>query len=213
MQTVKDSIYGPTKILPDGKWLVGRYITADEGQTWQDIYPPAASSKYALNKDNIIFASCEIANSDSTLYYVLRSLDFGHHWSIAGQFYDSGSILDIAIDLDGRLLVSAQYAMYRSLHTTGISESPSIDYLYLSQNYPNPFNPNTTIEYSLPNRAAVTLSVTDTYGRTVKTFELGVLEPGSHRQNLDLSGFPGGMYFYNLRAGNAVQTKKMLLVK
>ncbi|MDP3829936.1 MAG: YCF48-related protein [Ignavibacteriaceae bacterium] len=83
----------------------------------------------------------------------------------------------------------------------------------LSQNYPNPFNPVTTISWQLPVSSHVTLKVYDVLGKEVATLINNEFEAGSHSVNFDASNFSSGIYFYELRAGNFIQSKKMLLMK
>jgi len=85
--------------------------------------------------------------------------------------------------------------------------------LQLLQNYPNPFNPSTTIEYDLPRRLNVRLSVYDVLGRPMATIVNGIEEPGTHRAKFDASHLSGGVYFYRLSAGNFAQTRKLILMK
>jgi hypothetical protein len=85
--------------------------------------------------------------------------------------------------------------------------------LQLSQNYPNPFNPFTTIHYQIPSRAHVTLTVFDLLGREVATLVDGMEEPGEKRATFDGSALASGVYFYRLRAGDFVQTRKLVLVR
>ncbi len=82
----------------------------------------------------------------------------------------------------------------------------------LEQNYPNPFNPSTTIRYALPWQSYITLSIFNTLGQQVAELVRGELEAGSHEAKFDAAGLPSGVYFYRLRAGDFVQTKKLILL-
>ncbi|UCG61521.1 MAG: VCBS repeat-containing protein [Candidatus Zixiibacteriota bacterium] len=88
----------------------------------------------------------------------------------------------------------------------------------LSQNYPNPFNPFTTIQYNLPSKADVTITVYNLLGQRVRLFQEGVRPAGTHQVVWDGrtdSGQPvsTGIYFYQLKAGDYLEAKKMLLLK
>lgn len=84
---------------------------------------------------------------------------------------------------------------------------------YLDQNYPNPFNPSTTIRYALPSKAHMTLTVFNTLGQQVATLVNETQDAGYHDVRFDGSGFASGVYFYRLRAGEYVSTKKLVLLK
>jgi|GEM_PF-2981985 len=90
----------------------------------------------------------------------------------------------------------------------------------LSQNYPNPFNPSTTIRFAVPGNVAdrTQLTVFNMLGQKVKVLINEQLSPGNHSivwdgrdrfNNLTASG----VYFYELRAGDFVQVRKMALMK
>ena len=88
----------------------------------------------------------------------------------------------------------------------------------LYQNRPNPFNPATTIAFTLPKRAHVDLSIYDIEGKLVKTLTDGPLEAGYHESawdGTDIRGNPAvsGVYFYRLKAGKQVLTRKLVLLK
>ncbi len=89
----------------------------------------------------------------------------------------------------------------------------------LEQNYPNPFNPETTIRYSLTERAATRLEIYSLIGRRVRTLVSEVQPPGTYRIVFDGRDdfgrpLPSGVYFYRLTSGrNHVAMKKMLLMK
>ncbi len=107
-----------------------------------------------------------------------------------------------------------------------LAEIPQSYQLY--QNYPNPFNPNTKIKYSIPQTdnpllggakgGFVTLKVYDVLGNEVATLVNEYKPAGNYEvefnghsdKGQDLSS---GVYFYTLRAGNFVQTKKMILLR
>ena len=85
----------------------------------------------------------------------------------------------------------------------------------LKQNYPNPFNPSTTIKYSIPSAGGVQnviLKVYDVLGREVATLVNKEQKPGNYQIVFNASELSSGTYFYKLKAGNFIETKKMLLL-
>jgi hypothetical protein len=83
----------------------------------------------------------------------------------------------------------------------------------LSQNFPNPFNPSTTIRFSLPHRSSVSLLVYNTLGQQVSVLVQGEETAGLHEVSFDGSHLASGVYFYRIRAGGFVQTKRFLLIR
>jgi hypothetical protein len=83
----------------------------------------------------------------------------------------------------------------------------------LNDNYPNPFNPSTIISWQLAAGSFVTLKVYDVLGKEVKTLVNERQEAGTHSISFDGSTLSSGVYFYQLRAGSFLWTKKMLLTK
>ena len=83
----------------------------------------------------------------------------------------------------------------------------------LEQNYPNPFNPSTRIRYSVPNRSNVIIRVFDILGREIETLVDGEKQTGTYEITWHSKGLPSGVYFYQIKAGDFIQTKKMLLLK
>ena len=88
----------------------------------------------------------------------------------------------------------------------------------LRQNYPNPFNPTTTINFDLPHRSTVALSIFNMLGQRVATLvnedkdagRYEVVWDGRHDQGIQVSS---GVYFYRLTADQFVETRKMLFMK
>ncbi|MDP1994779.1 MAG: T9SS type A sorting domain-containing protein, partial [Ignavibacteria bacterium] len=89
----------------------------------------------------------------------------------------------------------------------------------LQQNYPNPFNPTTVIQYALPYESNVNITVYNTLGQVVKTFNEGTKQTGSYNVNFNGEGLSSGIYLYNINAvsingkQNFQATKKMILIK
>ena len=81
------------------------------------------------------------------------------------------------------------------------------------QNYPNPFNPSTTIKWQMPETGLVTLKIYDVLGREITMLVNEELSAGKHETIFDASRLSSGIYFYHLKAGSFIQTKKMLLLK
>jgi hypothetical protein len=83
----------------------------------------------------------------------------------------------------------------------------------LFQNYPNPFNCETKIQFSIVKAMEVKLTIYDLLGREVRTLICECRQAGVHTANFDATGLSSGMYFYMLQAGEAVETKRMILLK
>jgi hypothetical protein len=120
---------------------------------------------------------------------------------------------------------------------TSISdESLLLNDFRLEQNYPNPFNPSTKIRYTitLPSYPSpykgegrreryVTLKVYDILGNEVATLVSEEQSPGTYEVEFNnvgmrhssssVKGLPSGVYFYQLKTGNFIQTKKMILLR
>ncbi|MBK8944280.1 MAG: T9SS type A sorting domain-containing protein [Ignavibacteriae bacterium] len=95
---------------------------------------------------------------------------------------------------------------------------PIIDHYELFQNYPNPFNPTTTIKYSIPSsvqseKSNVKLIIYDVLGKEIETLVNENKSPGNYEVNFNASNFAAGVYYYQLKTGDFVKTKKMVLMK
>lgn len=107
--------------------------------------------------------------------------------------------------------------------TTDISDKNNKEILKfnLNQNYPNPFNPNTIINYTIPkvlgnkfsSSINVELKIYDSLGREVATLVNEIKPPGNYETNFNASQYSSGVYYYQLKAGDFVQSKKMVLLK
>ena len=87
------------------------------------------------------------------------------------------------------------------------------DEFSLYQNRPNPFNPITEISFSLPVASQVNLDVYNIAGQRVASIADGQYEAGNHSATWDASEQASGVYFYRMKAGEFVETRKMMLLK
>ncbi len=83
----------------------------------------------------------------------------------------------------------------------------------LSQNYPNPFNPTTEVKFSLAHAGVISLTVYNVLGQVVSVVAQGYKPAGQYTYSVNMDRFASGVYFYSLREGANVITKKMLLLK
>jgi hypothetical protein len=98
--------------------------------------------------------------------------------------------------------------------TAGVSGDGTIPAtVALHQNYPNPFNPATKIEFELPQRSAVRLTVVDLLGQEVEVLASGDFTAGSHRATWDASRYRSGVYFYRLQTESHSAVRKLILLK
>jgi len=116
-----------------------------------------------------------------------------------------------------------QNTSYNALRTWGtflglyvsvkeISSNIPEDY-NLFQNYPNPFNPSTKIQFQIKETSFASLKVYDAIGNEIATLFNEDLPGGKYEVEFNANELTSGVYFYQLRAGNSVETKKMLLIK
>ncbi len=103
---------------------------------------------------------------------------------------------------------------------TGIKENNSqILSFNLEQNYPNPFNPSTKIKYFVPQSSQVQIKIFDVLGNEIETLVNEEKPAGNYELTWNAGGvsakggYAPGVYFYQLRAGSFVETKKMILLK
>ncbi len=88
----------------------------------------------------------------------------------------------------------------------------------LGQNFPNPFNPETVIEYFLPRESQVQITIYNLLGQKVRDLIDQRVSAGHQKVSWDGRNDKGeavssGIYFYRMRAGEFVQTKRMVLLK
>src|SRR5574342_625908 len=84
---------------------------------------------------------------------------------------------------------------------------------FLSQNFPNPFNPSTKIRYSIPQTTFVSLKIYDILGNEIAALVNEEKQIGNYEVEFKGDRLSSGIYFYNLKAGEFSETKKMIILK
>lgn len=203
----------------DKGWI---FRSSDDGNSWVR----SDSGVSMVSIQGIVFQSSGkgfvVGGKTASGSSIYASIDNGRTW-----FADTpgDSIMQsVGITSDGYVLVSGYSgALYRSasaLTSTsvkgGTKEAPI--QFRLAQNYPNPFNPSTTIQYQLQTRSKVEINIYNEIGQLVRRLVDDFREVGVHSVLWDGKDSQGrvvssGTYFYQVRAGNFVDAKKMLLLK
>ena len=104
------------------------------------------------------------------------------------------------------------------LHGLAIDSESLLESFTLDPAYPNAFNPITTIRYNLPEQSYVAIKIYDLLGREVRTLVNQTQNPGFRSVSWNATNDNGkpvsaGVYLYQIRTGEFVQTKKMVLLK
>jgi photosystem II stability/assembly factor-like uncharacterized protein len=189
--------------------------TTDYGKTWNGLDSP--SNGFASVPTKVIAIDSTDGHIYAGTYWgVYLSTDNGSTWTKFGAGLPIAVVDDIAIQYSTHTIRVGTHGrgVWQIGVTTGIASSSSVQYTFaVNQNYPNPFNPTTDISYQLQTKAHVTLTVYDLIGNLVTTLVNEDEEPGVHHVIFDGSHLATGVYFYKLVAGNAVTTKKMVLLK
>lgn len=92
-----------------------------------------------------------------------------------------------------------------------IDESTST--IILKQNYPNPVHNKTEIEFRIPESNFTSLKIYNLKGQEISTLVNDDMKPGSYKVRWDGRSFQGGVYYYTLKVGRFVKTRKLILLR
>lgn len=134
--------------------------------------------------------------------------------------------MHLAIDGMNNILISGrsvaslspviyEFATIRYSQTiTAINSLETTDHGFiLKQNYPNPFNPETVIEYAVPFKSHIKISLFDLLGRELITVVNETKESGLYSAEINGENLAGGIYFYILQTSGIKIVKKLNLIK
>ncbi len=199
---------------------VGTIIgTLDRGGNWQPW-----SSGTQLDLTDVTYLNNTTAISVGHNGTILSSLDLGISWTpqqsptlknlLGVSFFNND--FGMAVGDSGIVLVTHTGGVVVSVEENAAIEIPAG--FLLHQNYPNPFNPETVIKYQLRASADVELAIYNLLGQRIRLLLSQNQPDGFHQikwHGTDDAGraVSSGVYFYELRAGDVRQTKKMLLLQ
>ena len=190
--------------------------------------PVELSALTALaNRNNVVVNWTTAIETNNSGFEVERQLKGTSEWNKAGFVDGKGTTTEVSAYsfVDKGLQMGKYSYRLKQIDFDGTFEYSNVIEVDVSapqeytlyQNYPNPFNPATTIEYSLPEKSNVTISIYTALGELVKTLVNESVEAGYQKATFDASNLPSGTYIYQIRATSEgktfVDSKKMMLIK
>ncbi|MEJ2102941.1 MAG: T9SS type A sorting domain-containing protein [Ignavibacteriaceae bacterium] len=127
---------------------------------------------------------------------------------------DSLSVVVFVQSTGAMTVYQSETINYDELSITGVeNEISKVSDFKLEQNYPNPFNLGTTINFSIPEASFVSLKIFNSVGEEIRTLVAEKLSAGSYKYYWNAEGLTSGIYFYKIKTGRFIKTKKMILMK
>ena len=120
------------------------------------------------------------------------------------------NITAIQIDAEGN---TSGFSLPKTVGITNGKNSSLPNHYELYQNYPNPFNPVTRINFSIPNTNYVTIKLYDILGKEVAILVNEEKPAGNYEINFDAGNLSSGVYFYRMKSGSYISTKKLVLLR
>jgi len=200
----------------DGRGAISK--TTDNGNNWATTF----FNNPLWGIDFPISGASQVGYCVGDSGTIVKTYDAGENWQeqISGTSEKLNKVY--FIDLDFGFIVGDNGLILRTITggepiTTKKDDDLLVKEFILHQNYPNPFNPTTKIKYQIPGLNFVTLKVYDVLGKEVATLVNEEKSAGTYEVKFNpASGIQNpasGIYFYQLKAGSFIQTKKMILLK
>ncbi len=219
-----------TRIAAHG-YSMGAFVTAAFVGTYPNLFRVASHGGGGVNDSRLAWTKMAQAQGITVPYQIhhagadstvplpddqrLDSLLLARGVQQQMFIYPGYSHTDLPFDTTMLNRVRTWYTAHGLIPAAGIEEGDNVvpRSFSLGQNYPNPFNPGTTIEYTLPAAAHVTLQVFDVLGREVATLVDGTETAGVKSVRFDASRLSSGVYYYRIAAGSFNGAKQMLLLR
>lgn len=203
-------------------WIVGDngkvLNTTDGGANWNYITNSGINANERSKSVFFLDANTGWISSkdDQGHAFIKQTTDGGASWTTHGTFTGYGSIYSIYFydAQNGWVTGFDPPSIYHYSGTTDNSDQINpVNEFELQQNYPNPFNPGTRIQYSINSSKFVSLKVYDVLGNEIATLVSEDKPAGNYEVDFTSSGLTSGVYFYQLKSGSYLETRKMILMK
>ena len=184
--------------------------TTDGGKNWTSQLNGSYSilySVYFTDQNNGWVVGSEIINTTDGGENWTSQTSWGH---LLNSVYFTNRSTGWAVGYNGVILKTTN-AGITFIEEEEIEETPTS--YFLSQNYPNPFNPSTKIKYSVPKFSRVIIIMFDILGKEIEILVNEQKPAGDYELTWNAANLPSGVYFYQIKTGEFIQTKKMILLK
>lgn len=221
-------------------WSSGIRVNQDALNNGKTQYFPAIDID-KFGGINIIYYDDRTTTNDSTSVFLSRSTDGGLSWTDykisdhnfkplpiggLGQGYQGDNIDIVAVEnklfpiwMDNSTGIYQIWSAAISFEPNKVENyQESIEDFYLYQNYPNPFNPTTKISWRSPINGWNILKIFDVLGNEIATLvdeykSKGYYEVNFNINTVQIGKLTSGIYFYQLKVGEFIETKKMILLE
>ena len=189
----------PDLVFPEDKAVVNSDTV---NFIWSTDFPDISGYRLILSTDSLFTASVDTFITDTSLQMIGLLADQKYYWKVK------------ACNTLGYGAYSRTHSFTKVLTSMDEENDALPKEFSLLQNYPNPFNPTTTISWGSPVSSYQTIKLFDVLGRELETIVNGYYEAGNHSVDYTAnSKLPSGVYYYQLRAGNYISTKKMIYLR
>ena len=183
----------------------GLFYSNNNGNSWTTLTNPGSSgSSYALAvaaNGDVFCGPNDFLGNESGLYV---STDTGGSWTATTSGLTNTYANGFAINRSGIVFAATYGGVFQSVASTGGVKEIAGDIpttITLEQNYPNPVVSNSTIHFSIPDPAMVSIKVYDVTGMEIADFANCFYAAGTYDVSFDGSQLQSGMYIYRIEAG------------
>ncbi len=196
----------------DGNNSSKYFKSIDGGLTWNEVY----SMTDSYRRTKFVFTNSNTGYHIAGQGIILQTTNQGDNWTQLKISDKEINEIDFLNENTGYIVGNDGFIKKTTngglIAIENISASIPENFI-LEQNYPNPFNPITKIKYSLFSSGNVKMTVYTILGKKVSELINEKQNAGSYEVEFNGNYLPSGIYFYELKAGEFIGTRKMVLLK